>query len=158
MTNPPAHYRLFFEPEGRLRMETESECWTEVSAVWAAPLTRPNEYLAIVDGKGREIFMVRRLEDLPDDVRPIIEAELRNRYLASQIVRIEKVRFDFGVATWRVTTSRGEREFVTQNMNENVYWVSPNHLMITDVDGNRFEIKDITALDAVSRKHLAGMI
>ena len=50
----------------------------------------------------------------------------------------------------QVETDRGPREFVTQSVQENTLWFSANHLLLIDVDGNRFEIPDVEALDARS--------
>ena len=44
-------------------------------------------------------------------------------------------------------TDRGQREFVVQNVAENAQWLGDHRLLIVDVDGNRFEIADLTALD-----------
>jgi hypothetical protein len=58
---------------------------------------------------------------------------------------------EFGATYWSVDTDRGPRDFVTQNLQENAMWFSDVHLLLVDMDGNRFEIVDTTALDARSR-------
>jgi hypothetical protein len=50
-----------------------------------------------------------------------------------------------------VETDRGRRDFVTQNLQENALWFSCTHLLLLDVDGNRFEIPNLEGLDAKSR-------
>ena len=42
--------RLFYEPEGRLRLALEDRCIIEVKPVWASPLSNPGRFLALVDG------------------------------------------------------------------------------------------------------------
>ena len=65
---------------------------------------------------------------------------------------------EFGATYWSVQTDRGDRDFVTQNLQENAVWLSPTHLLLLDVDGNRFEITDTGALDAVSQRYVTTIL
>ena len=98
--------------------------------------------------------MVARPEDLPAPSLDAVRAELSRRYLSSTVVRIIDARNEFGATYWHVETERGERDFVTQSLQENAQWLAPNHLMLTDVDGNRFELVDTLGLDVKSRAFL----
>jgi hypothetical protein len=57
-----------------------------------------------------------------------------------------------------VETERGTREFVTQSLQENAQWLSDRHLLLIDVDGNRFELTDTPRLDEQSRKLLFTVV
>jgi len=59
---------------------------------------------------------------------------------------------EVGATYWTVETNRGPREFVTQSLQENAVWLSERHLLLLDVDGNRFELPDIARLDPRSRQ------
>jgi hypothetical protein len=147
--------KLFFEPEGRLRLSMEDKSYTEVRLTWASPLSYPGEYLSFLDGKGHEIFMVRHPEsELPEDVWAVAQAEIARRYLNGVVHRILDAKSEFGSTYWRVVTDRGEKEFLTQSLQENAQWLSPSYLLLVDVDGNRYEIPDIHALDERSRQIL----
>ncbi len=155
----PESIRLFYEPEGRLRMTIgEHRSYLAVKPVWAAPLSFPGRYLALLDGKGQEIVMFDSIDDVPAEPRKLIEEELYRRYLTPTVLSIESARSEFGVSYWTVVTDRGRRDFVTQNLSESVQWLSPAHLLLCDVDGNRFDVPDVQALDPISRKLLTNMI
>jgi len=47
---------------------------------------------------------------------------------------------------------------VTQNLQENALWFSDTHLLLLDVDGNRFEITDVAALDPRSRGYITVIL
>ena len=48
--------KLFYEPKERLRLTVgEERSYLTVKPVWAAPLSHPNAYLALMNGKGEEI-------------------------------------------------------------------------------------------------------
>ena len=152
-------FRLFYHPEGRLRIETEDRCWMQVRPAWASPVKQPGRYLSLMDGKDREIMILPDgLEGLEKENRAILEAELHRRYLTSQIKSIEYAHTEFGSTYWTVDTERGRREFVTQSLQENAQWHGPTHLMLIDVDGNRFEIRDTQALDEDSRRVLTKIV
>ena len=68
-------------------------------------------------------------------------------YLTSTVQRVESIRNEFGTSYWDVQTDRGQREFVVQNVAENAQWLGDHRLLIIDVDGNRFEIPHLEALD-----------
>ena len=67
-------------------------------------------------------------------------------------------KFEYGATYCQVQSDRGERDFVTQSLQENALWLSPTHLLLLDVDGNRFEIPDVTALDARSRAYIETIL
>lgn len=148
--------RLFYQPEGRLRLEAEDRCWLSVRPAWASPLTNPGRYLGLLDGKGKEILMATQPEsEFTPEAWEIIQQELKRRYLNGVVHRVLAAKNEFGSTYWTVVTDRGERDFVTQSLQENAQWLGPNHLLLIDTDGNRFEIPDVTALDATSQELIA---
>jgi hypothetical protein len=155
----PHELRLFFAPPERLRLTVgEDRSYPTVKPVWAAPLTRPGRYLGLLDAKGDEIATVAEPASLSEESRAAVMEELRRRTLTSTIVRIEHAKVEFGATYWHTITDRGERDFVTQSLQENAQWLGPTHLLLIDVDGNRFEIPDVDALDAKSRGFVQAIL
>ena len=148
----PRTLELFYEPKDRLRLSVPNDrSYPTVKPVWAAPLSRPGKYLALLDGKGNEIVLLPTLDDLAPASREAVLAEVRLRYLTARVEAVTQARQEFGVTYWSVLTDRGARDFVTQNLQENAVWLSETHLLLLDVDGNRFEIEDLSQLDPRSR-------
>jgi len=155
----PPEIHLFFEPTGTLRMTiAENRSYPKVSLYQSSPLRRPGRYLSFLDGSGDEIVLVDSLDQLNATSREIAQIALRHRYLTSRIERISGLRQEFGVSYWDVETDRGPRDFVVQSLTEACQWLSERHLLLVDVDGNRFEIADRFLLDPVSRKHLDSVL
>jgi hypothetical protein len=148
----PTEIKLFYYPKERLRVTLGNErSYLTVKPVWASPLSRPNAYLALLDGKGEEILMIPDPGALPAESRSALEHELWARNLTAVVTAIRHAKQEFGATYWSVDTDRGPRDFVTQNLQENAMWFSDTHLLLVDVDGNRFEILDTAALDDRSR-------
>lgn len=150
---------LFYEPMGTLRL-TVGDRWSypQVKLYQAAPLSQPGKYLSLQSGKGEEIVLVENLEDFMPEARAVVEEEIRRRYLTAKIETITEIRTEFGVTYWHVETDRGPRDFVMQSLSESCIWLSDTHLLLIDVDGNRFEIVDRTALGPGSQSRLASVL
>ena len=143
--------RLFREPPWMLRLTIlDDRSYLRVKIVRAAPLSHPNRYICILDPKDEEICMIDDPRLLQPEMADIIREELDRRYLTSTIEGVTSVRNEFGTSYWDVVTNRGEREFVVQNASENAQWLGDHRLLLIDVDGNRFEIPDLNALDKKS--------
>ena len=154
-----AEFKLFHEPKDRLRLTIdEHRSYPTVKPSWAAPLSHPNRFLSLLDAKGKEIAMIRDLAELTPESRAAVELELRRRYLTATVTTISDARVEFGATYWTLETDRGTRDLVAQNLQENAVWLSDTHLLLIDVDGNRFEIPDINALDDRSRGFVTSIL
>lgn len=155
----PGGLRLFYDPPGTLRLTVDDRCSYPVVRLYvAAPLSRPGRHLSLQSSKGEEIFLVDRLDDLADESRAAAEEEIRRRYLTARVAAITGIRTEFGITYWNVDTDRGARDFVVQSLSESCVWLSDSHLLLIDVDGNRFEILDRHTLDTASRERLASVL
>jgi hypothetical protein len=152
-------YEIFYAPKDRLRMTIDGErSVVSVKPVWVAPLSHPNRFLSLMNGKSEEVVLVDDLEELEPSSREAVEEELRRRYLTSTVTRVLSAKSEFGATYWHVDTERGPRDFVTQSLQENAQWMSPVQLLLIDVDGNRFEVKNIQELDSSSQSLLAQIL
>lgn len=155
----PQDLKAFYAPKPRLRLTVRDErSYPTVVPAWSAPLTRPGKYLSLLDGKGKEIALVADPNDLDAESRTAVLEEVERRYLTSYVTAIVEARVEFGATYWSVETDRGHRDLVTQSLQENAQWLGEHQLLLVDVDGNRFEIKDIRQLDARSRKLLDSIV
>lgn len=129
-----------------------------VVPAWASPLSHPDKFLSLINVKGEEIILLENAEVLNESSRDVVMEELRRRYLTSTIKQITNAKVEFGATYWSVVTERGPRDFVAQSLQENAQWLSDNHLILVDIDGNRFEIPDVSQLDAKSQNYIYTII
>ena len=120
--------------------------WREVRVARAFPLSDPDKYLGLRDGNDKDIGILETLHGLDAGSRAVIDEELKRRYFTPQITQVVTVSEEFGVVTWDVETTKGPRRFLVRNMKDNSYPLGPNRVMMTDSDGNRYEIPDARAL------------
>lgn len=146
-------FKLFHHPKDRLRLTVgDTMSYPTVKPTWAAPLSHPRRYLALMNGKGEEIATITDPErELSHDSHMAVREEIAKRYLTATVESILSAKGEFGATYWHIESDRGTRDFVTQSLQENAQWLSPTHLLLIDVDGNRFEIADTTSLDPRSK-------
>lgn len=137
---------------------SESLSYVTVVPAWAAPLSHPKKWLSLMNGKGEEILLLPDLNQLDPESRRAVETELERRYLTSIVTTILDAKVVFGATYWTLQTDKGQKEIVTQSLQENALWLGPHHLLLIDIDGNRFEIPNVQALDPSSRKTLEAIV
>jgi hypothetical protein len=152
--------RLRFQPNGvRLRLAIEGgDTYSDVSVVRVFPLSNPRRYLSVRDAGDAEIGLIVDAGELDAASRRLVEEHLERRYIVPVVQRVLSARERFGTVDWTVETDRGVRSFTTRNLRENVVQPAPNRYVLTDVDGNRYDVRDVEALDGVSRAWLLRYI
>jgi len=116
------------------------------------PLSSANEYFSVQNSDDEEVAILRSLNGLDPESRALVDKELDRRYFSPLITKINSVKQVPGMWSFDVETNRGPIVFHVRNWRENSYEVETNRWHITSVDGQRFEILDLDALDKPSQK------
>jgi hypothetical protein len=146
-------HRLRFHAHGaRLRMTIADDCsYLEVTVIPAFPLSEPRRYVSVRSADSKEIGIIADARDLDRESRRLVEQDLERRYIVPVIMRVVAIKERFGTIDWTVETDRGPRRFTTRNLRENVVQPTPSRYLITDVDGSRYDVRDLAALDNTSQ-------
>jgi hypothetical protein len=152
--------RLCFSCQGaRLHVTLEGDCsYIGVVVVRAFPLSDPQRYVSVRDAASNEIGLIADIRELDADSRRLVATELERRYIVPVVRRVLAVKERFGTVDWTIETDRGIRSFTTRNLRESVVQPSPNRYIITDVDGTRYDVRDLAALDGASQAWLVRYI
>ena len=148
--------RLRFLAHGPiLRLTIEDDrSYLRVSVLRAFPLSDPSHYLSVRDGQGNEVGLIAAPDALRPEDRALVERELDRRYLVPVVSRVVSARERFGTVEWTMETDRGLVRFTTRNLRENVQRPGPARIILNDVDGNRYDIRDVDTLSAASQELL----
>ncbi len=148
---------VFFRTEGGfLALKTEGKEYSRVGVYLTFPLTNSEEYISIreSDEKAREIGLIEKLSQLDKDQQEMIREQIRLRYFMPTITRVLDVKDEYGHAYWHVMTTYGACRFTTQMSGDAVIALSDSRYMVTDIDGNRYEIPDFYKLSVNEKKKL----
>ena len=149
-----ADFQLHRDTFGRLTLiDSEGTAHAGVTTVRAFPISSPEDGIAIVDPYGHELAWIERVDDLPAELRTLVESELASREFMPIISRIVDVSGHATPNTWKVVTNHGDTQFVLKG-EEDIRRLGIQGLLIADSHGIHFLIRDRYALDAHSRKIL----
>ena len=133
---------------------TEEKEYDRVFLHRAFPFEDKFRYISVNDKDGKEIALIKSLDDIKEDQRKYITDELDRKYYSPTIIKIISMKERFGFSYWKVLTDTGERTFTIQDTYRNIHKINISHIFLTDVDGNRYDIPDIEALDRKSYKKI----
>lgn len=112
------------------------------------------EFISVMDSDKQEIGILRSIEQFDQETKALLVKELVRRYYTPVIERIFSVKERYGFSYWKVKTPDGEMNFTLQDTFRSMIRAGENRLLLLDVNGNRFEIPDVTALDRKSYKKI----
>ena len=137
----------------RLTIEEDRSC-LKVSVLRAFPLSAPNRFFSVRDGANREVGMIVDPDELSDENLELVRDEIARRYLIPSVKRILTAKERFGTVDWEMETDRGVCKLTTRNLRENVQRPAPGRILLSDVDGNRYDVRNIDELDLNSQQLL----
>ena len=120
----------------------------------AFPAAEPYRYISVAGKDEREVGMIPDINEFPEAQRKLLKKELDRLYFMPKILRVDDVKDRFGRTTFHVKTDIGPLCFTVQDVYRNLFRLPDGRLILTDIDGNRFEIEDVTALDKKSYKKI----
>lgn len=119
----------------------------------AFPFEKEDEYIVLLSEEGKDLGFIRALSERAEQERAILEKELARRYFMPVIIGIQKVTERFAFSYWKVKTTSGDLEFSVKDTYRSLIHLG-KRIIVTDADGNRYDIPDVTALDRDSRKKI----
>ena len=144
----------FFRHGVTLRLTLEADrSYLAVAVIRAFPLSARDRFLSVRSG-GEEVGVIASPAELSADDRKLIEEDLQRRYLVPAVKRIVSAKERFGTVDWTMETDRGTCRFTTRNLRENVQQPAPGRIILNDVDGNRYDIRNVDDLSLDSQKLL----
>ena len=148
----PREVRFTRGADQKLYMHTGKGTEGPVRVNWAFPLTDPDGCVIVSDEEHRFLGLLRNYKKLDPDSLRVVQEELEENYFLPRIIKIEAIDDSFQMMTWKVITDKGPRTFEVRSHQRDIRWLNDHHVVITDVDGNRYEIVDVQQLDHDSRE------
>jgi hypothetical protein len=148
--------KLRFSKHGAtLRLTIEDDrSFPKVGILRGFPLSDRNHFFTVRDSSDKEIGIIVNPGELTDENRMLVEEDLQRRYFVPSVQRIVSAKERFGTVDWTVETDRGICRFTTQNLRENVQRPASGRIILNDVDGNRYDIRNVDELSSESQELL----
>lgn len=141
---------------GFVSVKTGGKFYSRAEFCRAFPFSAPQLYISVreADEKHREIGIIADLSAMPDDIREMITEQINLRYFTPKLTRIYSVKDANGITEFDCDTDKGRCRFLIRGGSDAVTRLSDTRLIFTDVDGNRFELADVTKLTTKEQKKI----
>ena len=141
---------------GFVSLEFDGKTHKRIGVYLTFPLSDPESFISIreADEKAKEIGVIKKLSDIAPDQAELIREQIKLRYFMPEITKVIDVKDEYGYAYWNVITSFGACRFTTGMGGDSVVSLSDARILITDIDGNRYEIRDFNAMTPAEKKKL----
>ena len=138
--------------------ETKEPCWQDLGRVFlhrAFPHELLWEYISVLGEESREIGLIYNIEDFNAETTAILKTELERKYYSPAILEINGVKERYGFSYWKVKLEDGRSlNFTMRDTFRNIVHTGEDSAILIDVDGNRYSIKEISALDRKSYRRI----
>jgi len=124
-----------------------------VVVVRAYPVTAPEQGVGIMDAEGHELAWFDRLDQVAQPLQALLREAVAEREFLPEIQRLLDVSSLVTPSFWTVQTDRGQARFMLKG-EEDIRRLTGKTLIVSDVDGVQYLIRDPLALDKHSRKLL----
>ena len=141
---------------GFVSLDYDGVHYDRVKVVRLFPFSDADKYISIREhGNGeREIGIIEDMAEMPEETREILNQQLNLSYFTPVIQKIYSIKDEYGYAYFHVMTDKGECKFAINMGSNAVAKLSDVRLIISDVDENRFEIRDVEKLTQKERRML----
>ena len=140
--------------------DKEPEKFERIVVLRSFPISNPDEYISIREpatrrrGNGAEIGLIRDIRDFDEATVKLLNEELDRRYFTPELLKIYSLKEKFGYLYCEAETSAGRITFVLNNPYSNFRTLEDHRVLISDIDGNAFMIKDPEHFDKASLKKI----
>ncbi|HDS74109.1 MAG TPA: DUF1854 domain-containing protein [Firmicutes bacterium] len=151
--------RLFTDESGKCRLTVEADrSYPDVNVLRCFPHSMPNDYWAITDRTNRVVGIIRDPSALDSMSYETAQRMLSIQYFLPVVTAVYSIQEEFGAFYFDIETNLGRRTFVAKGVRDSVDEHEDGEIIITDVDENRYVIRDWASFDAKSRKHLSRIV
>ena len=141
---------------GFVSLDYDGVHYDRVKVVRLFPFSDAERFISIreYEGSNREIGIIEDLAAMPEETQKILREQLALNYFTPVIKKIYSIKDEYGYAYFHVLTDKGECRFAINMASNAVTKLSDDRLIISDLDENRFEIRDVNELTMKERKRL----
>ena len=121
------------------------------------PWSEPARFLSLRDADDEELALVATLDELEAESRRVLESAMLEAGFVLEVERVVEVDEEVEIRTWKVETRQGPRSFQTR-LDDWPTDLPGGGILIRDVAGDLYHIRDPRGLDARSRGWLWAFV
>jgi hypothetical protein len=146
--------RIWRDPFCILHVEVGGKDLADLRPRRVFPISTRSPFISFVNEKGEEVVLLRDPTGLDPESAATLTQALSKVYGFTIIRRVYEISETMGVSLWAVMTDRGFASFEVVDRERHIRLLPNGRYLITDVDGNRFEIPCVYDLDEHSQEQI----
>jgi len=147
-----SHVRVWRDPFCALHVSVDGTDHADVRPRRVFPISTRSPFISFMTEKGDEVVLLKDPEKLDAESAAALRAALGRVYSGATIRRVYDITETMGVGLWTVMTDRGYASFEVVDRERHIRLLPNGRYLITDVDGNRFEIPCVYKMDEQSQR------
>ncbi|MCI8590476.1 MAG: DUF1854 domain-containing protein [Clostridiales bacterium] len=145
----------FERKNGFLSLRMGEDVYARVYLHRAFPFEKEFEYISVLNEDKKEVGFIQSIEkDFEASSAALLKEELAKKYFCPKIEKITGMKDNYGFMQMKTVTDHGELTFGIRDIYRNILKVGGGRIFIVDIDGNRYEIPSVEALDRASYKKI----
>jgi len=144
--------RIWRDETHILNIEVDGKLHADVRPRRVFPISGKAPYVSLISEKESEVALILNPEDLDHGSSDALDLALGRTYHRATITRVDEISEAMGVSMWRVMTDCGYATFEVIDRRQHIRLLPGGRFIITDADGNRFEIPCVYDLDQTSQR------
>jgi hypothetical protein len=105
-------------------------------------------------GELKEIGIISNISVFDELQQSYLTEELSRKYFIPIIDAITSVKEKYGFSYWETNTNVGKIKFTVHDAYRNILKITDDRIMVTDVNGNRYEILSLDKMDRKSFRRI----
>jgi len=126
---------------------SDGEVYENVTLKRLFPINEINEYISVISSDGKELFIIKKLSELPAEAYECALNFLNDFYMIPKIKKVYGKKDKFGRLVIDVLTDIGECSIEIANRNTDIKVREDGRVMFRDINDNRYEIENLVYLD-----------
>ena len=143
--------RVWENERCQLCISVDDETFEDVRPRRVFPVSGRARFISFLGEKDKEMVLLTDPDELEPESKRALNYALERVYFMATITRVDEVGEAMGVSLWHVATNRGYATFEIVDRQRHIRILPEGRYILSDVDGNRFEIKDVRQLDPRSQ-------
>lgn len=147
-------FEFYRSKSGFLALRHAGEDYKRIKVLRALPLSRPDVYICVSTMDNKEIGIIESLDSLPREMADMVREELESRYYSPEITGIKSIKEKMGFYYFDTMLGDYKKTFSVKDISKSIKQLKSGIIMITDVDGNRYLITDLSKIASKTARQI----
>lgn len=145
---------VFTERNGFVFASVDGKESVRVFLSRAFPHDMPKNFISVTDEDKNELGIIKDIGIFDKATEDMLLRELERRYFIPKILEITSLEEKFGNSYWCIETNAGKKTITVKDTFKSIIRIGDDRAVVSDIDGNRYEIPSLAKLSKKSYRRI----